>query len=593
MTDRSDPPLSRREFARRLALGSAALAGSAALGGCSPKPPTPSTGADRPVTPASTAQRRPNILLIVSDQERGWDDLPSNLGLSAHDWLRERGTSFSNYNVHTTPCSPSRACLYTGLHTQINGMTSNIGAPPFPKLAPVPTLGHLMREQGYYTAYKGKWHLSDVPTEVSVRYGPFRSARDVLEPFGFADYSDVGIADGATWSGFKFDAEVASAASQWLHQTGRQLDQPWLLAVNFVNPHDIVFFDDVDLQQTRTRLHRDFLSPLAPPPAEGVYKTDWDLPLPRSYYADDLTTKPWAQRSYVEFCNALYGRIDRDDERRWRRYQSYYYNCIRDVDAHAMTVLDTLQKLGLDDNTVIVYTADHGDMLGAHGLRQKGPTMYKENVRVPLIVRHPAYRSGIQTQALAGPIDLLPTLLSVAGVDDAQRQARYPALKGVDLTPALADAKARTARDDKGLLYDYNTMLYVDPEAAAAIFKRGEDATWLSLIKANLAQGRLSPRLDHPGLFRGVHDGRYKFARYFRPDQHHVPKDWQTLLAHNELELYDTQTDPDEITNLAHEPEAHRELILALNAKINALIEHEIGFDDGREHPGPTLMFQL
>lgn len=593
MTDRSDPLLSRREFARRLALGSAALAGSAALGGCSPRPPTPSTGADRPVTPASTAQRRPNILLIVSDQERGWDDLPNNLGLSAHDWLRERGTSFSNYNVHTTPCSPSRACLYTGLHTQINGMTSNIGAPPFPKLAPVPTLGHLMREQGYYTAYKGKWHLSEVPTEVSVRYGPFRSARDVLEPFGFADYSDVGIADGATWSGFKFDAEVASAASQWLHQTGRHLDQPWLLAVNFVNPHDIVFYDDEDRAQSRSRLDRDYLSPLSPPPTSDLYRKFWDLPLPNSWAADDLSTKPWAQRSYVEFCAGLYGRIDPKDESRWRRYQSYYYNCIRDVDAHTLTVLEHLQRLGLDDNTVIVYTSDHGDMLGAHGLRQKGPTMYKENVRVPLIVCHPDHRSGATTQALAGPIDVLPTLLGIAGLTDAQRAERYPSLKGVNLMPAVADATARTERDARGVLYDYNTTLYIDPEAAMRVIASHEDAGWWPLFKANLALGHFGPRLDHPGLFRGVHDGRWKFARYFRADQHHIPKDWATLLAHNELELYDTAADPDELVNLAANPEAHRDTILALNAKTNALIEHEIGFDDGREHIGPTFLFDL
>jgi arylsulfatase A-like enzyme len=592
MSDKDVPnKLSRRAFNKRLALGGAAALAGAAFIDTAAQTPVP-----RAATPTSAAiggKRRPNILLMLSDQERGWDDLAPGLQLGAHDWLRERGTSFANYNVHTTPCSPSRATIYTGLHTAINGMTSNIGAPPFPKLNDVPTLGHLMREQGYYTAYKGKWHLSDVPTSPSVRYGPFRSARDVLEPYGFSDYSDVGIADGATWAGYKYDGETASAASQWLYEHGRSQDKPWLLAVNFVNPHDIVFYDDPDRQQSLTRLDRDFLSPLAPPPKEGVYTRDWNLPLPKSWYADDLKTKPWAQRSYVEFCNELYGHIDRTDESRWRRYQSYYYNCIRDVDAHALTVLRTLEQLGLDDNTVVIYTADHGDMLGAHGLRQKGPTMYKENVRVPLIVRHPEYRSGITTNALGGPIDLLPTLLSFAGVSDAQRAARYPALKGVDLTPALADATARTQRDKSGVLYAYNTMLYVDPEAASKIIKSGEDATWTSVFKANLVEGRLHPRLDHPALFRGVHDGRYKYARYFRPDSHHIPKDWTTLLAHNELELYDTQSDPDEIVNLAAQPETHRDLIVALNAKTNQLIEDEIGFDDGREHPGPTFLYRL
>ncbi len=578
----------RRDFARALALGGAALAGGSLAQGGGTAP-----GAATAAAPAVVKRKRPNILLIMSDQERGWPDLPGGLGLDAHEWLLERGTGFTNFNVHTTPCSPSRSNLYTGLHTPFTGLTSNVGAPPFPTLGKVPTLGHLLREQGYYTAYKGKWHLSNVPTGVNVRYGPFDGAREALEPYGFSDYSDNGIADGATWSGFKFDGEVASGASQWLHDHGNSLEQPWLLAVNFVNPHDIVFFDDADHQQMKTRLDPFYLAPLSPPPLEGVYTKQWDLPLPRSFYADDLKSKPWAHRSYVDFCNMLYGRIDPKDEPRWRRYQSYYYNCIRDVDAHALTVLRTLDSLGLADNTIVVYTADHGDMLGAHGLRQKGPTMYKENVRVPLIVRHPDAKSGLSTQALGGTTDLVPTLLSFAGVSEQQRGEKYPSLKGVDLSAAVADASARTARDTRGHLYHYNTTLYIDPEAARRVIANHEDAGWWALFKANLEQGHLGPRLDHPGLFRGVHDGRYKFARYFKPSEHHIPKDWDTLLKHNELELYDTQTDPDEIVNLAARPEEHKELILALNEKTNALIIEEIGFDDGREHPGPGFLYRL
>ncbi|HWY25833.1 MAG TPA: sulfatase-like hydrolase/transferase, partial [Nevskia sp.] len=163
----------RRDFARALALGGAALAaGSLAQGG------DIAPAAATPAAPAVVRRKRPNILLIMSDQERGWPDLPGGLGLNAHEWLLERGTGFSNFNVHTTPCSPSRSNLYTGLHTPFTGLTSNVGAPPFPTLGKVPTLGHLLREQGYYTAYKGKWHLSNVPTGVNLSYGPFEGARE-------------------------------------------------------------------------------------------------------------------------------------------------------------------------------------------------------------------------------------------------------------------------------------------------------------------------------------------------------------------------------------------------------------------------------
>lgn len=104
--------------------------------------------------------------------------------------------------------------------------------------------------------------------------------------------------------------------------------------------------------------------------------------------------------------------------------------------------------------------------------------------------------------------------------------------------------------------------------------------------------GHLGPVLAHLGLFRGVNDDRYKFARYFAPIQHHIPKDWNTLLKYSQLELYDTLTDPDETVNLAAQPEKYKELILSLNAKTNALIMDEIGFDDGREYVGPSFLYQ-
>ena len=573
---------SRRDFVKTLGMSGAAVAASQ----------LPGTALGQ--GPATIKRKRPNILLIMSDQERGVSDLPSNLGLAGHEWLMKRGTHFSNFNVNTTPCSPSRSNIYTGQHTQFTGLTTNVGAPPFPELKKsMPTIGTMLREQGYYTAYKGKWHLTEVAAHDRVRYGHNPSSRDDLEPYGFSDSSDTILTDGATWTGYKQDGTVASDASLWLAEKGRTLDQPWFLAVNFVNPHDVVWFEDLDRKQSRSRLDPDFLSQLSPPPAEGVYNKFWDLPLPRSHYADTLKDKPWSQTSYVDFCNACYGFIDPKDEARWRKYQSYYFNCIRDVDSHVMTVLQNLQNLKLDDNTIVVYTADHGEMVGAHGLRQKGPHMYKENVRVPFFITHPDVKGGSTTQAIGSAIDIVPTLLSFAGVSDAARTEKYPALKGVNLAPAVADVKERTTRDAKGHLYDYNTTLYVDPEFAKTLMSEKEVANWWNMVKHSVRHGQLGPLLTHPGLFRGVHDGRYKFARYFAPSQHHIPKDWETLIKYNQLELYDTQTDPDEIINLAAQPEAHKELILALNAKVNTLIMEEIGFDDGREHVGPAFLYNL
>ena len=196
----------------------------------------------------------------------------------------------------------------------------------------------------------------------------------------------------------------------------------------------------------------------------------------------------------------------------------------------------------------------------------KGSDIYKETVRVPLLVRHPDIKKGGATQALVGTTDITPTLLAFAGVSDAARTEKYPALKGVDFGNVIADAKARTDRDKRGILFDY--MSAMAPPADKPMPKD-------------------PPRM----LIRGVFDGRYKFGRYFRMTEHNIPRDWESLLAHNDLELYDTKNDPDEIVNLAFKPEEHKDEILALNAKTNAIIDNEVGKDDGSIYPGPTARY--
>jgi len=585
---------SRRHFL--LGMGAAATVGVG--GGIADGPLRPRTAPKVPpaMSPAAMAGRRPNILLLVSDQERGWPDLPAGLGLPAHEMLLEKGTGFTQYHANTTPCSPSRSTMYFGQHTQATRMTANLDAPPtFPELADgLPSLGHLLRAQGYYTAYKGKWHMSHVERDPGLVYGQYPNSANQLEPYGFSDYNSDGDPHGSTWTGYKFDGQIASNAVQWLGTKGREMRgrQPWFLAVNFVNPHDIMYFSSGEKQES-SRLERNLLSPLAPPPVGGVYDQSWELDLPASFHQDDLSTKPWAQRSYVEVCNMVYGHIEPTDEVAWRAYQSYYFNCIRDVDSHALTVLKALATLGMDRDTIVVYTADHGEMAGAHRLRQKGPHMYKENVRVPFIVRHPDVAGGSQSQALASCLDLTPTILGLAGVDAKAVAEKYPYLKGVDVSQAVANPKARSARDARGILFNYDTPLYVDPEFMRLGILAGGRFTKLSGLRTGLLYGRFAPSRDNPGLFRGIHDGRYKFARYFKPAEHHQPRDWETLTRHNELELYDTAADPDELTNLAHQPEQNKALLMALNERTNALIASEVGADEGAEFPGPRALYKL
>ena len=313
--------------------------------------------------------------------------------------------------------------------------------------------------------------------------------------------------------------------------------------------------------------------------------------MPKSFYHEDLALKPWAQRADVALCNHIYGHLDPRDEEAWQGLQSYYLNCIRDVDQSIEQVLLALEYTGLADNTIVILTADHGEMAGAHQLRQKGPHMYKENTRVNFIVRHPDVVQGTRTEALGSTIDIVPTVLELAGVTPAVQAERYPQLAGVSLAESLGGASRRSARDKRGHLFNYGVVMYLDPEFTEAMMRDNDQVTPWAMIKTSLQQMQPGPSLENRALFRGIHDGRYKFARYFAAADHHRPDDLATLRARNDLELYDTHADPDELNNLANQPEQHRVLIEQLNARLNALVEREVGADDGREHPGPGFLY--
>jgi arylsulfatase A-like enzyme len=563
----SETKISRKQF---LKLGAAGLS-AAALGGVAPS-------ISRAAGKSAESSDRPNILFITVDQLRSFADVPNQLPLPTFRRFAKEGRNFTNYHVHQAPCGPSRSVIYTGQYVQKTGMYTN---PPgeYAELGTdlskalqlstdFPTVGKMLREQGYYTAYKGKWHLSLVDQIVKAKTGRgFPDTSNSLEEYGFSDYNLDGEHSGMTWVGFGHDGFIAADAVELLNEftKGKTGGKPWFFAVNFVNPHDIMFYEPPYAEAGKGNA-RGAIGSLKEPPLVGPYRKVWNLPLPKSLYEDNLSTKPGVQRSLVR--TGSLDKVSAEDEAAWQTYQDYYLNCIRDVDTHIATVLAALDRFGLADNTIVFLTSDHGEMAGAHHLKGKGAYIYKECVRVPLVIRHPRVRGGKATGALAGSVDLTPTILAYAGLSDAERVAKYPYLRGVDVQAAVADASARTDRDQRGILFDYMTPGFLRSSEPLTADKRR-------------------------GLIRGVFDGRYKFGRYFRVTEHHIPTDWETLIAHNDLELYDTQADPDEIVNLAYRPEEHRDLILALNAKVNNLIENEIGADDGSIYPGPTAQYVL
>lgn len=542
---------------------------------------------------SNDASKKPfNILMIVTDQERF--DIPKDLPLPGHQKLRDSGTLFTQYYVNTTPCSPSRSNIYFGQHNQQTKMIVNLDVYPQPQIPlDMPSLGDYLRAQGYYTAYKGKWHLSEIKGNYELQYEAYPNSQNALEPFGFSDFNIDGDPHGSTWTGFKNDASIASNAANWITKKATQIgkEQPWFMAVNFVNPHDVMYYSSGD-EQVKTRGNPNYLSPLALPPAQAPYDKKWRFPMPQSFFKSDLENKPIAHQSYKTFCDVAYGKIP-DTPEAWEEYQNYYFNCIRDADSHLLTVLNALEQSGQADQTIVIFTSDHGEMAGAHGLRQKGPFMYQENMRVPLMIRHPEVKKAQLTNVLASAVDLIPTMLEMAGVPNQKIKELYPQLAGTSVLKAILEPGSKTPRDTRGILLNYDVPLYMDPAFVERSMKHNVKGDGLMPIRSLFQTGVPFPDMNQFSFFRGIHDGQYKFARYFRPSQHHLPKDWETLTQYNQLELYNIQADPQELNNLAKNPEQYKELILQLNQRLNDLVALEIGEDLGDELLGPRFMKTL
>jgi arylsulfatase len=534
---------------------------------------SPPTGSLEP------AARGPNILLIVTDEERAKMPRPDGYSLPGRQRIAEAGTTFDSFRITTGMCSPSRSVIYAGQHTVKTGVTDNDNFPFIDGLKPdMATLGTMMRAAGYYTAYKGKFHLQggDLYLDPSQMFSA--STEDALEPFGFSDFNTWGDIDGGAWAGLTVDPMIAGDAAGWLHHRAPLVigDQPWFLAVNFVNPHDIMSFDygGVPEAELPDFLARGFIT--RPPAPLAVYAEEWDFELP-STLDEDLSSKPPFQTNLRTIVDWLFGPVP--GEANWRAGLNFYLNCMRDVDRSIGVVLDALVSSGSAHDTVVIFTSDHGEMAGSHGLRQKLGLVYDENVRVPLIIDHPDVAGGALTSAVASSIDLAPTLLDIAGVDTAAVKTNFPDLHGHSMLPALSGGE--TGRD--GALATGESMFGLDPNLFPNMAQPG------GLEK--MASGEIKPDWTRRSFLRGICDDRYSLGRYFSPLEYNRPANVEELFEHNDVELYDRDVDPDEVDNLAHDPSSV-DLLATMLEKLERLIDTEIGDDTDSvvvDQVGPML----
>ncbi len=393
---------------------------------------------------------RPNILLITTDQQhwmaRGAAD--PFFVTPAMDALARSGIVFDHAFCTTPQCSASRASLYTGLYPHNTSVITNIDSAiaPDKEQQPLParfeTIGSRLRAAGYRTAYFGKWHLGN-DDHYATHFD--RAALD-SEPHTRA-------------------TEKAIAAMQdWAAAP----EKPFCICVNYINPHDVY----------------DFVKEAE----KGNVAPTGGVPHPSSW-SETFENKPSPQQVFAEEEQGRF--LKNKPDALWEAYREFYRDKVRLADVEIGRLLEHLDRSGLRGNTVVLFTADHGDMDTHHRLVFKGPFMYENLVRIPFVMRMPGVTPATVDRFVT-PCDVLPTLCALAGAEAGTTD-------GISLAAGLAGGP------------------YPDRDFVVGQYHAKQK--WVNPIRMHRTR-------------------EWKYNRY---------------LVHGE-ELYDLKNDPEEMVNLAANP---------------------------------------
>ncbi|NOZ26548.1 MAG: sulfatase [Chloroflexi bacterium] len=443
----------------------------------------------------STKRPLPNLLLVFADQMRGMDmGCAGNpdVRTPAMDRLAKQGVRLTRCFATSPVCSPNRAILLTGTYPTTNRVPGN----DLPLPSHLPSLGTIARDHGYRTAYIGKWHLDGVPRTKFTPPGPRRSGfdfwaaynctHDYFHPKYYRDTPQVVEVDG-------YEPEVQTDLALAFLDEQRDAAEPFCLVLSWGPPHDP--YDQVP------ETYRAMYDPTA------------------------LTLRPNAQ---PDADNPLAAGLD------CRRTIADYYAAITALDDQLARLLDRLDALGLAEDTIVVFTSDHGDMLWSHGwMKKQAP--YEESISVPFLIRWPGVLpAGRVCDALVGTVDILPTLAGLMGWDLPSGQ------EGQDLSAALLGQAGAPS-----------------PESVLI-------ANYICFDEA---------KRQHMTEWRGVRTRRYTYVE--RPGR--IP--WL---------LFDNEADPYQTRNLVNHPD-YRHVADELRQQLSAWLE--------RTHdpflPGPQLIEHL
>jgi choline-sulfatase len=495
--------------------------------------------------PFASFTQNPNIIILMTDQQRAFRYFPQswiNENLPNFTQLQANGITFNNAICNASRCSPSRSVLYTGQYTwqtQVFAVGDTL-PPTSANPTAIPTIGNLMQAAGYTMAYKGKWHLTANATMsngTQLNFGNSAQTRPVNTTE--ANNEDTYLAD--TYAINAWTSPDAGTAllqyglgkeptgpppdnSAYYTLGGSEIENddryvigpnatnsqesaidflnnyqqsgstaPFCLAVSLVNPHDVSVFPGLVENMAYWDDH-------------SVWEGYTGFSLPPSY-SDTLDTKPAIQKQFLDSVNTPDPFTSQLTPLQYLQFYAYLHT---QPDQLFQQLLACMSQ-DLLNNTIIIRLADHGEMAMSHGgMRYKDLNAYQETINVPLVFSNPVlFPQSQSVNQLVGLVDLMPTLATIVGLTDEQKQAFD--FKGIDFSPVLLDPGAST---QDAMLYTY------------------DDDTGLSA----------------PHYIRTLVTAGYKFSVYYN-----TSNDAPTgnVLANSfQYELYDLTCDPDEMKNL-------------------------------------------
>ncbi|NGX58142.1 MAG: Choline-sulfatase [Chlamydiae bacterium] len=501
--------------------------------------------------------KQPNIIVLMTDQERlpmhwpaGWvkNHLPSQERLMKH------GLSFQRAYTSASMCSPSRAALLTSQYSIVNHVSETLSettpSPTLPSKDVLTNLSSLIQEKtNYDVVWKGKWHLSyavdglekwsekDI-ANMKKTYSPeewnppdagnadhsdyIRDKKFALSTLGggYAN-NDMRYVRGMVSSDKKEVKGWGEPILDYLERVGtkdKKTRKPFCLFISLVNPHD-VWVSPIGYGDGGYRL-KDFEN-------MGI-----DLP---SNFNDSLKTKPSIQLKARDAINRI---APFKNQKEMQDYVNFYAYLHTVVDKEIMAILDSLEKHDLLKDTIIIRTADHGELGLSHGMREKAYTAYEEEIHVPFIISNPTlYPTPKSTEAFYSHLDLIPTISDLIGFS-----YDHSDFQGISQKPVILGQK-ESVRDSIVFAYDDVYLL---------------------------------PKDTPSSHIRCLRYQNWTYAIYFSPNG-----------TGFEYELYDLDKDPGQLNNLLYGKEAsqHTQLANQLHEKLTKLLRKEDGLPKGMYWP--------